>query len=264
MENYDGGAVAQMQPRPWAWLMGVIVDPVSTFREMAGHTHARHPEDPAKTKDNTGWLRVAIVLAVVSAVLGALFVAFAVMPSQREAVLESIEAQGVSGAEIDQAMRIGTIVGGVFGGIGSAIKLFVLIFAVAGVYTLFMLMGKGKGTFRHARAIVTYSFVIPTLGMLIKVPVAAAKQTVHPEFGPTLFFPDLDPMGAVFQGVYAGLDIFTLWWIIVLVFGFAAVYKVSKLYSFLAALLLWLITTGAAVGGALLGNAFGGGPFGMQ
>ncbi len=257
MSNGTEAAAVAQKPNPWGWMGGVILDPVNTFKQIVSHTDDPHPTDPAKVKDNTKWWLPLIVVAVLGVAVAVWMVPNIVIPMQREIISEMVFEQGGTQADVDRAMSMAGGFAMPSAIIGVIIQTFLMLFIVAGVLHLLMKMVGGKGTFRDGRAVVAYSMIISAVGSLVKLPIMISKKTMMPEVGPTLLFPDLEPSDKLFKFLFTGFDVFTIWWMIVLVFGLAAGYRVSRGKSTAVVLVLWVLMT-------VIVTLLPGGPFGMQ
>jgi hypothetical protein len=83
-----------------------------------------------------------------------------------------------------------------------------------------------------------------------------ARKTVYVETGPALFFPGLEPSDSMYRFL-SGLDVFTLWQIVVLSIGLAVAYKVSTAKAGIVLAALWLIFLFVASRFFPQGGAFG-------
>ncbi len=257
MSNGTEAAAVAQKPNAWGWILGVILDPANTFKQIVSHTADPHPTDPAKVKDTTKWWLPLIIVAVIGIGVTMWIVPNIVIPMQRDIISEMVFEQGGSQADVDQAMSIASGFALPSGIIGAAIQAFLMLFIIAGVLHLLMKMVGGKGTFRDGRAVVAYSMIISAIGSLVKLPIMVSKKTMMPEVGPTLLLPDLEPSDKLFKFLFTGFDVFTIWWMVVLVLGLAAGYRVSRGKSAVAVLILWVLMT-------VIVTLLPGGPFGMQ
>ena len=257
MSNGTEAAAVAQKPNAWGWMVGVILDPVNTFKQIVSHTADPHPTDPAKVKDTTKWWLPLIVVAVLGIGVAIWMVPNIVIPMQREMISEMVFEQGGAQADVDRAMAMASGFAMPSAIIGVIIQTFLMLFVIAGVLHLLMKMVGGKGTFRDGRAVVAYSMIVSAIGSLVKLPIMISKKTMMPEVGPTLLLPDLEPSDKLFKFLYTGFDVFTIWWMIVLVLGLAAGYRVSRGKSAVVVLILWVLMT-------VIVTLIPGGPFGMQ
>jgi hypothetical protein len=233
-----------------SWIGGVFVDPKGAFTAIAAMTARPHPKDPAKTADRTRWWIPLIILAVV----GVLMVVFVVIPfvagpQQEAAIRAAVLERGGTEAQVQQALQQSQALMGPLAIVGGILQAVIMVFLVAGIIHLIMKLLRGKGTFRHARAVTAYSLLINALGTAIKLPLMRARETMYVETGAAIFFPNLEPSDRLYRLLFTGFDIFAIWWIIVLGVGLAAAYRVSKGKAYTAAVIIWLLTTAMGVFG---------------
>jgi hypothetical protein len=236
------------------WIAGVFVDPKGTFGEIAGVIEERHPTDPAKTKDGSKWWVPFVIAIVVTAAVSAYTVPKIVMPERMEIAREAMIEQGASQADIDRAIEMSSAIGGPVGVVGAAVVTVIIFFVAAGLTHLFAKMVGGKGRFRHARAVTAYAMMITTLGGLVKLPMMISRQTMLVSTGPAILMGDVEPTDRLFLFLQSGFDIFTIWSLVVTLFGVAILYRLATGKAAVTVVLLWLIFT--ALG------TFGGGGFG--
>jgi hypothetical protein len=238
-----------------AWIAGVFTDPRGTFSEIAEVLELPHPTDRKKTKDGSKWWIPFVITLVVSTAIAAYTVPKIVMPERMADVRQTMIEQGATQADIDRVIQMSSAVGGAIGVVAVLVVTAIIFFITAGLLHLFAKMVGGKGRFRHARAVAAYAMLITTLGSLIKLPIMVAKKTMFVETGLALFLKNAEPSDKLYRFFMAGFDIFTIWWVVVLVFGVAAVYRVPKGRAAVAAGLIWAIL-------AILGTVGEGGGFG--
>ena len=226
-----------------SWIGGVFTDPKGAFTSLASMTSLPHPKDPAKTADRTRWWIPLIILAVVGVLMVTLVVIpYVAGPQQEEAIRAAVLERGGTEAQVQQALAQAQGFIGPFAILGGILQAVVVVFLTAAVVHLIMKLLGGKGTFRHARAITAYSMLISAVGTLIKLPLMRARETMYVETGAAIFFPDLEPSDRLYRFLFAGFDIFTIWWVVVFGIGLAAAYRVSKGKAYTAAIIIWLLT----------------------
>lgn len=263
MADHTPGTDAVSEPTPssgqprgvWGWIAGVFTDPKGTFGEIAGVLELPHPTDPQKTKDGSKWWIPFVIALVVAGGISAYTVPKIVMPDRMAEVRQAMVEQGAPEADIERAMEISTAVGTPMGIVAAVVVTAIIFFIMAGLLHLFSKMVGGKGRFRHARAVTAYVMLIGTLGSLVKLPMMISKKTMLVSTGPALLMGDVEPSNRLFLFLHSGFDIFTIWWVVALLFGVAIVYRVSKAKAGIAVGLIWLIFT-------VLGTVGGGGGFG--
>jgi len=241
----------------WGRMVGVFLDPKTAFEGVSASVSVPDPADPARTRDRSLWWLPLLIVIAVSVAVVAYTVPNIVMPEQATVIREAVIERGGTPEQAEQAIHMSSAVGLPMGIASAAIGTFVFVLVGAGIYHLLMGLVGGKGTFRHSRAVFSYSLLISALASAIKLPLMAAKKTMFVETGPTLFFRDLEPSDRLYRFL-SGFDIFTLWLVVVLVIGYAAAYRVPPRKAAIVVVGLWLLFT------CLMPFLPGGGMFGAS
>jgi hypothetical protein len=220
---------AEPKPSPFARMIGVLFSPDETFASIA-----RKPD----------WVVPLIVLMVISLVSGLILsprVDWAA--PAREAMEQNPNA---SPEQVEQAERIATGMGKVLAFAAPALYIIMLLI-VAGICLLaFRLMG-GEGTFKQAWAASIYSQMPNVIKSIVTVIILLARGGDAGQLSPLqlptllrsnlafLFDPKTNPVAFALA---ANFDIFSIWVLVLLIFGFAHLARVSKTKS--AAILVTL------------------------
>lgn len=244
-ESRGTGAPAPQQPEGTrsgigGWLTGVFMDPGATFQGIADSVARPHPSDPNKTKDMSKWWLPIIITIVVGIGIALYTVPTFIAPMQADAVREAMMERGGTEADVEQAIRVSGAMMLPMSLVGVIVATFLIVFIAAGIVHLLMKMVGGKGRYRHARAVVAWSMLITTLGSLVKLPLMIAKSSMIVETGPSLFFKNLEPSDRLFKFL-TSFDIFTIWWMAVMLVALAVAYRVSKGKAAIAVALLWIL-----------------------
>ena len=244
-ESRDAGAPAPQQTEGaksviGGWITGVFMDPGATFQGIAGSLERPHPTDPAKTKDMSKWWLPVLITIVVGIGIALYTVPTFIAPMQADIIREAVMERGGAAADAEQAIKVSGAMMLPMSLVGVIVATFLIVFAAAGVVHLHMKMVGGKGRFRHARAVVAWSMLITTLGSLVKLPIMIAKSSMIVETGPSLFFKNLEPSDRLFKFL-TSFDIFTIWWMVVMVVALGVAYRVSKGKAVVAVALLWIV-----------------------
>lgn len=94
----------------------------------------------------------------------------------------------------------------------------------AGVYVLFRRRPVRSVTFTHVLAIAAHANVILALRLVMAAPIAFARESTASPTSLGLWFPTLDAASVV--GRFAGaIDLFVVWWLMVLAVGVAVLYE---------------------------------------
>lgn len=95
---------------------------------------------------------------------------------------------------------------------------------VAGIlYGVFVVMG-GEARYRQVFAVVTHAGIITLLQAAFTLPVNYQRQSLSSATNLSVFFPDLSE-GSFLASVLGFIDLFWIWYLIVLAIGLAAVYR---------------------------------------
>lgn len=225
-------------------IAGVLFAPAETFADIA-----RRPD----------------VLAPLVLLLAIGYVTtFIVMPmmdwdSIVAAQTEQMQAKNpnISDADAERMARMTRSMGQVMGYIGPLLGA-ILWLIIAGVLLLaFRLMG-GEGNFKQAFSATLYSWIPLTIFSILMTIVARARGSFDPMQAATLvksnpaFLVDMKEQPVLFA-LLSSFDLFTIWTVILLIFGFAALARFSKAKSAAIIISLWLIMIVAKAGFAALG-----------
>jgi hypothetical protein len=229
-------AVAPPKPNVFERAAGVLFTPAETFGAIA-----RRP-------DILGPLLLLLAVSVVTTIL--------IVPRMDfdEAFRQQMAQSGreMSPADEERALRFAGAVGktmAYFGPLWSiafyAIIAGILLFA-------FRFMG-GEGTFKQAFSATLYSWIPMTLFTIILTIVVLVRGTLDPTTMATAVKSNLaflvDPVEQrVLFALLGSLDIFTIWTLILLTFGFSSLSKMSRATSAAIVVSLWVITVVLRVG----------------
>ncbi|HEX6160567.1 MAG TPA: Yip1 family protein [Thermoanaerobaculia bacterium] len=126
----------------------------------------------------------------------------------------------------------------------------------------FRLMG-GEGNYKQAFSTTLYAWLPQVILTLVATIVVALRGTFDPEQAATLvrsnpaFLVDLKEHPLLFT-LLASFDVFTIWTVVLLTLGFAALSKLSRQTSAVIVLVLWAVWIVIKVGFAALGTLMGG------
>ena len=222
-------------------VVGVIVSPGDTFRSVAAH--------PA-------WLGVLAVQLIVTAAAFAVFLSTDVgKAAYVDQSVSSIEAFGQTVSDqmyegirrqAEYARVIQPLSMLVFGPVVVAVLAAVLF----GVFTV---MG-GESTYRHVFAVVAHAGVVTMLQPLLTLPLNYQQQSMSSATTLAVFLPMLEE-GSFLASLLGVMDLFYIWYAIVLAIGLATVYR-RRTGPIAVGLLAALVVIGVAV--ATLKVALGG------
>jgi hypothetical protein len=193
-------------------LVGVIVSPADTFKSIVAHPK---------------WLGAVLVVAIL---VGAGQFAFLSTQVGQDATLDqqirTMEGFGVKiTPEMQQGMEAGLGNARYWSLIGVLVMSFVFTFIIAGIgYVVFNSMMGGAATYKQVMAIVAHAGSVSLLGQVFTIPLNYARETVSSATNLSVFLPFLEE-GSVLARFAGMIDIFLIWWLVVLAIGFAVLYR---------------------------------------
>ncbi len=231
---------------PFQRIAGVLFAPAETFQDIA-----RKPD-------------ILVPLLVILAI-GYITAFFFIPRMDWDAVTaaqeEAIRAQNpnMSQEDLDRMGRFAGVAGKVMGWVGPILGV-IWYLILAGVLLLaFRLMG-GEGNFKQAFSTVLYAWMPMVINGIVLTIVAVARGKVDPTQMVTLvksnpaFLVDMKEQPILFS-LLSNFDIFTIWLIVLLIIGFAALSKTSKGKAAGIVLSLWILFIVVKLGFAALGAA---------
>ncbi|HET6231909.1 MAG TPA: YIP1 family protein [Longimicrobiaceae bacterium] len=148
-----------------------------------------------------------------------------------------------------QAAKTNQVLGVVIGPISQMI----VTFLSAGILTLVFSMAMGGvAKFRQYMAVVTHAMFIFLLGLIAIIPLQIQSGDLALSPGLHLLAPSLDHKGVLYQ-ILTNLDLFTVWTLVVIGIGVAAINRKRSWYSSAAIVIVLFLVL--KVGGALLLHA---------
>jgi hypothetical protein len=195
-----------------ARLVGVVFSPQETFRSIVAHPN---------------W--VAAVLTVGLLIGGAQFAFLSTQvgqDAQLDQQLRTMENFGVNVTpQMQQDMEAG-LPRARYWALGAILVMsFVFVPLFAGIgYVVFNAMMGGSATFKQVLAVVAHAGAISLLGQLFAVPLNYARETMSSATNLSVFLPFLEE-GSVLARFTGMIDIFIIWWLVVLAIGFGVLYR---------------------------------------
>jgi hypothetical protein len=218
------------KPNGFQRIIGVLISPDETFASIA-----RQPDFLAP-------LLIIIVLAVVGGFIFAQRVDFTA-PAR-----EAMEQRGnMSEAQMESALKITATISKIIS-YGSPLLSVIILLIVAAVMLLaFRLMG-GEGSFKQAFSVTLYSWMPLTILNIIVIVIIASKTGITVLDLPTLvmsnpaFLVTIKEHPLLFA-LFASIDIFTIWTLVLFIFGFSYVAGFSKSKSAAVVITVWVLWT---------------------
>ena len=228
-------------------LAGVLFAPADTFRDIARKPDILVP------------LLVIVIVTYATIFLTMPHMDWDAVAAQQE---EAMRAQGrkMSEADMEQMAKISKAGGTIFMYVMPL--LFIAWYAiVAGVLLLACRLFGGEGTYKQAFSATLYAWMPMVLaGILGTVVVMARGGLIDPATMQTLvksnpaFLVDMKEQPILFS-LLSSLDIFTIWMLVLMIIGFAALSRLSKAKVAVMVIALWLVTVVIKLGFAALGAA---------
>ena len=209
-------------------IMGVLFNPGETFESIV------------KRPNILGPLLIFIIISVVSAVAVAVKVDFNALAREAIEANPNIPADKAEGAV---SMTKGIMKVSMY---ASPVLIVLMLVIASGVLLLAFKMFGGEGDFNIALAVTTYAWfprlirgILGAIVMLSKssLSIYELQNPVMSNLG-FLFDPKTQP---VQYAIGSSLDIFNLWSLALLIIGFAAMSKLSKVRSAVIIVVLWLV-----------------------
>jgi len=227
-------------------IAGVLFAPAETF------------EDIARKPNILGPLLIIVLLGYVSTFFIVQRMDWnAVMEAQMDAMKK--QNPNMSQQDFDRVAKVSSAMGKVIGWISPLMGV-VWYVILAGVLLLAFRMTGGEGNFQQALSTTLYAWMPLLINGIILTIVIIARGSVDPTQMATVlksnpaFLVDMKEHAVLFS-LLSTFDIFTIWTIILLIIGFAAVSKSSKAKSAAIVISLWVVFILIKIGFAAIGAA---------
>jgi hypothetical protein len=195
-----------------ARLIGVILSPGDTFRSVVAHPT---------------WL--GALLAVVLVVAGGNFALLSTEVGQQALLDQQIRTSEAWGQTVtaEQQEKMEQMLPVMpFVTLGSTVVMApVITFALAGVlFGVFTAALGGSATYKEVLAVVAHAGAVSILATLFTLPLNYARESLSSPANLAVFAPFLEEgsLAARFLGM---IDLFLIWWVVVLAIGLAVLYK---------------------------------------
>jgi hypothetical protein len=203
-------------PAPRAGLLsrfiGIITSPKATFASVAAY--------PA-------WFGMLALTTLITVLLaaGPLFTEW----GQQAALEQQVRMLESFGRTIDDAAYAQMQTGMRFAAYTTAIGILVFspimaLITSAILYVIFSVAMGGNATFKQQMAVNVHAGVIPTLALLFATPLNYVRGSITSTTNFAVFFPMLDENSFIAR-VLGVIDLFWIWYVIVLAIGLAVLYK---------------------------------------
>ncbi len=190
----------------FARLVGVVFSPRETFAVVAARPR---------------WFGMLVLVLVVSALATGGFMFTAV---GQQAFLDMMERQGGGAQQMEMMQRIVPYMGYITIGQILIIAPIVLLIVSGILFVAFTVGMGGTATFKQLFAVVVHSQVIGLVGSVLKLPLNYLSRSMTAGTNLGVFFPMLDDTSFLAR-LFGMIDLFLVWWVVVLAIGFAVLYK---------------------------------------
>jgi hypothetical protein len=216
-----GAAVMPQAKSPIERLIGVFVSPESTMQDIAARPT---------------WVVPLIILMLVGALSG-YFLKDAILQTQ----LEGMEKRNMTAEQIEQARPMMEKMMTYTAPLAPLITTPIFYVIIAGVLMLVgnLILG-GETRFPTIFSVTCWSGMISVLSSLINVPVMVNRQVMESATSVASLFP-AEESPSFFHNLLGQIDLFWIWWVVVLGFGIAAAYKFSTRKAMTTVFILWAI-----------------------
>jgi hypothetical protein len=208
-------------------LVGIFVSPESTMQDIAARP---------------SWVLPLIIL-MLSGSLSGFFLKEAILQTQ----LEAMEKRNMTAEQIDQARPMMEKMMTYTAPLIPLVTTPIFYAIIAG---LLMFVGNvilgGEAKFSQLFAITCWSGMISVLGSLINVPIMAQKLVMESATSLSSLLPSEENKTLLYH-LFSQIDLFWIWWVAVIGFGVAAVYKFTTRKAMTTVFTLWAIYVVIAV-----------------
>jgi len=212
-------------------IAGVLFSPGETFAAIV------------KRPDIVGPLLIIVLIGyATTALIMPRFDYEALLAQQAEQMRKS--NPDMSDEQLAQVARFTRASAQVFGWI-SPIALIAMYALIAGVLLLAFRLFGGEGRYAQAFSVTLYAWMVMVLGSIVTTVVIVARGSFDPATAATLvksnpaFLVDLKEQPVLFS-LFSSLDLFTIWFLVLLSIGFAAMSRLSKAKAATLVFSLWL------------------------
>ncbi len=176
---------------------------------------------------------------------------------QRAWTEDILKRSGATDEEIDERFTT-SLSSRLTAGAGSAVGFGIILVIAAALYKGIASILGGKIGFRKMFALQCHAALIVVAGLLVKVPLILAKNSIDVRTGIAALAPGV-PLRSPLGTLLNQLDLFGVWSLVALCFGFSVLTGLSIKKSAGAVFALWAVFVVLMVGLAVLGSKFMGG-----
>jgi hypothetical protein len=223
-------------------MVGVLVSPAETFRSIVAYPR---------------WLDVMVVVTL--AIAGLQFWLLSTEPGQVAMVDQQVRQMEAFGQTVndEQYAALEKSIGMMrYFNAGAVVVFSPLMTLIIGgiLYAVFNAGMGGSASFKQVLAVVTHAGVVPLVSALFATPLNYVRESMTSPTTLAVFLPMLE------EGSFAGrllgfIDLFVIWWVVVLSIGLAVLYR-RRMGPILVSLLSVYVVIVALI--ALVMSSFGG------
>lgn len=170
----------------------------------------------------------------------------------KQSLIESGATQIPTDPQLLQAAKMNKMIGVIVGPIGTAVLVF---FSALMAWLMFTVLGGGSARYGQYLAVVAHGFFISLLGAIVLLPMQVATGQLELSLSLALLLDDPDRTSFLFR-VLNTLSVFTIWAVVVIGIGVAAVNRKKNWAVYAAALMAVYILFTAGIP-TLVGMFFG-------
>lgn len=223
---------AEPTPNSFARIIGALFSPGETFASVA-----RKPD----------WVVPLLVILVLGYVNSAILMPRMDWEGMANEQIEMMRAQNpnMPQEQAERVAKVGPAMGKVFGWVGPLLGV-IWYLIIAGVLLLAFRLAGGEGDFKQAFSATLYAWFPLVLNFIVIAVVVLIRGTVNPLHMATLvksnpaFLVDMKAQPVMFA-LLSSFDVFTIWTIILLIIGFAALARTTKAKAATLVLSLWFV-----------------------
>ena len=233
----ESGMIDVVQMNSFQRVIGVFTEPTKTFEAIN-----KKPD----------WLAPLIIVMIIT-MLFTYFTMPYIMDEKMAEQQEQLAKKGLTQEQIDRAQEIGKTIGPIIGIVGGAIGVVIVILVTVLILRFIgNVILSGKGAFENLFAVYTYTALVGTLGLLIKLPLVFSQETYDVHFSVASFL-STEQSKTFLYNFLKMFEFFSIWQYILVAIGFAVVYRFSLKKAGWAVAIVFLIYSIIA---ALLASSF--------
>jgi hypothetical protein len=228
LSNSSVGAAVMPQAKSWLQrLVGIFASPESTMQDIAARP---------------SWVLPLIIVTIVGSA-SAFFLKDVILQTQ----LEAMEKRNMTPEQIEQARPMMEKMMTYTVPLVPLITTPLFYLAIAGLlmFTGNVILG-GEAKFSQLFSITCWSGIITALSSLINVPIMVNKGVMESATSLSSLLPSEENKTLLYN-LFSQIDLFWIWWVAVIGFGVAAVYKFSTRKAMATVFTMWVIYVVIAV-----------------